>query len=92
MQQKREIEGIQYLRGIAACAVVIDHAAGMTALPKYFGDAVWGGFLQRGYIGVDLFFMISGFIICIVSLERTMLSPGPALWSSQSVASSELSR
>ncbi|NBB16043.1 acyltransferase family protein [Caulobacter sp. SLTY] len=65
-----EIVGIQYLRGLAALAVVVDHAAASAATPKYFGQTVLDGFLYRGAAGVDLFFLISGFIITVVSLDR----------------------
>lgn len=71
----REIHGIQYLRGIAGCAVVLDHAAGTAAFDKYFGQELLGGFLTKGAIGVDIFFMISGFIIAIVALSPVSTSP-----------------
>lgn len=77
--QNRELVGIQYLRGVAALAVVIAHAAGMAAFPKYFGVKIANGFLAFGVIGVDIFFVISGFIITIVALS------GPALRGSQSL-------
>ncbi len=49
------IEGIQYLRGIAALMVVLFHSR------SYFTDiAAWTGVGARG---VDLFFVISGFIM-----------------------------
>jgi exopolysaccharide production protein ExoZ len=64
------IVGIQYLRGLAALAVVVDHSAAAVAIDKYFGETVLGGLLYRGASGVDLFFLISGFIITIVSLDR----------------------
>lgn len=70
-----QIPGIQYLRGFCASAVVIDHASGMIALPKYFGRTVWSGVLEAGAVGVDLFFVISGFIITIVSLSERTLTP-----------------
>ncbi len=63
------IEWIQYLRGLAALAVVLDHTAAMASFDKYFGQEVLDGFLYKGAIGVDLFFVISGFIISIVSLK-----------------------
>lgn len=69
MSKKHELVGVQYLRGIAACAVAFDHASGMAAFPKYFGKSLWDGWLTKGTMGVDLFFMISGFIIAIVSLR-----------------------
>lgn len=53
--QKGSIEGVQYLRGIAALMVVFFHSR------SYFTDiAAWTGVGARG---VDLFFVISGFIM-----------------------------
>lgn len=67
--------GVQYLRGIAAVLVVLDHAEGMARLDKYFGELAWNGVLTKGAIGVDLFFVISGFIIAYVALEKNTLIP-----------------
>lgn len=64
------IVGIQYLRGLAALAVVVDHSAAAVSTEKYFGETVLDGLLYRGASGVDLFFLISGFIMTIVSLDR----------------------
>lgn len=69
MSNQRELTGVQYLRGIAACAVAFDHASIMASFEKYFGQSLWDGWLEKGALGVDLFFMISGFIIAIVSLQ-----------------------
>ncbi|NBB17038.1 acyltransferase family protein [Caulobacter sp. SLTY] len=63
----REIVGIQYLRGLAALAVVLDHAAATVA--THLGEPILGGKLYAGAVGVDLFFLISGFIITVVSLD-----------------------
>lgn len=71
--KKVEVTGIQYLRGIAAIAVVLDHSSGMGALTKYFGAPTFGGVLKYGDHGVDLFFVISGFIIAYVTLRRGTL-------------------
>lgn len=58
---KREIEWIQALRGIAALLVVICHAR------IVLRGTHWEPFTERaltpGALGVDLFFMISGFIM-----------------------------
>lgn len=58
---KREIEWIQALRGIAALLVVICHAR------IVLRGTHWEPFSERaltpGALGVDLFFMISGFIM-----------------------------
>lgn len=63
----REIVGLQYLRGLAAFVVVLDHSAATVA--THFGGQIFGGRLYAGAAGVDLFFLISGFIIAVVSLD-----------------------
>ncbi len=73
--RQHNIVGIQYLRAIAAIAVVLDHSSAMAAFPKYFGHEALGGALEKGAIGVDIFFMISGFIISIIALDRSTLDP-----------------
>ncbi|SEE13576.1 exopolysaccharide production protein ExoZ [Rhizobiales bacterium GAS188] len=52
----RIIASIQYLRGLAASAVVVHHAAARYDLPFHAGAA-----------GVDMFFVISGFIMWLVT-------------------------
>ncbi|KAA0691418.1 acyltransferase [Neorhizobium sp. P12A] len=51
--------GIQYLRAFAALAVVVFHAAERT-----------GGQFRIGAAGVDVFFVISGFIMWVMSARR----------------------
>jgi exopolysaccharide production protein ExoZ len=55
---KRQILGIQYLRGIAALLVVLHHVR--NPVPGMFNPVVDQTFGQRG---VDIFFIISGFIM-----------------------------
>ena len=50
-------------RGLAALAVVLFHAASLTALPRYWGRVPFGGAFGWGYAGVFFFFVLSGFII-----------------------------
>ncbi|MGY3508918.1 acyltransferase family protein [Bradyrhizobium lupini] len=71
----REITGIQYLRGVAAVLVVIAHSASIWELPEFSGSGSLASSLKYGWIGVDIFFVISGFIIAVVSLSSRSLLP-----------------
>lgn len=72
---KYKLIGIQYLRGLAALLVVVYHITTMARLPKYFNRNILGGFFEPGAVGVELFFVISGFIIVYVSLKEKELTP-----------------
>ncbi len=72
-RKDQAVIGIQYLRGIAALFVVIDHTAVLMGMSQYLGRMPSQS-LGFGRIGVDIFFVISGFIIALVSL-REDLSP-----------------
>lgn len=75
MSQRSEIVAIQYLRGFCAVAVVIDHSTAMASFPKYFGVEFFHGALGHGRLGVDIFFVISGFIITVVALKSDSWQP-----------------
>lgn len=63
MRDKEIIKSVQYLRGVAALMVVCFHFRyylNDNYAQKDLGDALFGS----GAFGVDLFFIISGFIIC----------------------------
>lgn len=63
--ERRQFVGIQALRGIAACMVVAYHAT------QAFGvGTIW----ESGAAGVDLFFVISGFVMAISCLGKRDLS------------------
>jgi exopolysaccharide production protein ExoZ len=67
MRERSELMGLQALRGIAALLVVAHHTAGTLALAKYGDHLLAGGlFGPMGRAGVDLFFVLSGFIIYYV--------------------------
>ncbi|MBN9142835.1 MULTISPECIES: acyltransferase family protein [unclassified Novosphingobium] len=75
-----KIAGVQYLRAIAAIAVVLDHCCGMAAFDKYYGrKSILFDFLVSGSFGVNLFFLISGFIIVVSSTKFKSLTPSKTL-------------
>jgi exopolysaccharide production protein ExoZ len=62
MNQSKNLDWVQLLRGVAALLVVLTHARyALLNTPGYpFADQI----LFPGAMGVDLFFLISGFIMC----------------------------
>jgi exopolysaccharide production protein ExoZ len=82
IRKNGSIEGLQYLRGIAALMVVFFHAE------SYFGPVpAWS---QLGARGVDIFFVISGFIIAYAT--RHMAADTPAVRASLEFLSKRLIR
>lgn len=49
---------------MAASLVVFHHAGNIVGQPRFFGYEAFGGHLERFHVGVDFFFVLSGFIIC----------------------------
>jgi peptidoglycan/LPS O-acetylase OafA/YrhL len=54
---------IQSGRGLAALAVAAFHLTITMGESRYGGQSVFGAFTSRGNLGVDFFFVLSGFII-----------------------------
>lgn len=66
---KRQLKSIQVARGFAALSVVAFHA--MSSEPKYFSNIkVLPTFFDGGMAGVDLFFVISGFVMVLTTQGR----------------------
>jgi peptidoglycan/LPS O-acetylase OafA/YrhL len=55
-----EIRALTGLRGLAAIFVVVFHEAG-----NFSGDGPAATFLRHGYNAVDLFFVLSGFVMAL---------------------------
>ena len=69
------IYSIQYLRGIASVLVLLAH---VSVKGQQYGQGVWG-YWEVGQFGVDLFFVISGFIISLV-IDRGEKAPKVFIW------------
>jgi peptidoglycan/LPS O-acetylase OafA/YrhL len=65
--RRETLDGLQYLRATAACLVVLFHAA--TIVGARAGAPPAAGLLAVGHRGVELFFVLSGFIIFYVHYD-----------------------
>lgn len=57
---------LEACRAFAASVVVLHHAGNMLAQPRFYGEQPFSGHLQNFNVGVDFFFVLSGFIIAWV--------------------------
>jgi exopolysaccharide production protein ExoZ len=80
LSKTKELSGIQYLRGLAAMLVVAEHANLVIGLPKYFDRQPIPFEFYGGPAGVDLFFVVSGFIIAYITLDSSSLQPRVGLF------------
>lgn len=61
---RQNIGALTGIRGFAALWVVLHHA--LSAYPFLSNHFIITNFLQKGWLGVDLFFILSGFVISFV--------------------------
>jgi peptidoglycan/LPS O-acetylase OafA/YrhL len=67
----RRLDNIQYLRAIAALLVVLCHgAAELMHRESLFGNTILSFIKEKGLFGVDIFFIISGFIMYYISVDK----------------------
>ena len=62
--EKKKLDTLQAGRGLAALAVLLFHTEITLENPKYLGHGALT-FLKGGYIGIDFFFVLSGFVIML---------------------------
>jgi peptidoglycan/LPS O-acetylase OafA/YrhL len=63
--KRAEIPALTGLRGIAALLVAVYHIN-----PELFADGAIGRVVKHGYLWVDLFFVLSGFILALTYADR----------------------
>lgn len=73
------LEGLQALRGLAAGLVLVLHA---TQFASGFGGIAWfddaaGAIAAMGFIGVDIFFVLSGVVISILLRRNAVRAEAP---------------
>lgn len=80
-QPRQTLLLIQALRAVAVLLVVFYHA-GAVIFPqaKYFGSRPVGHLPDMGHAGVDLFFVISGFVITLAHYRDIGVSPRVSLY------------
>lgn len=69
-----KFSNLQSLRGIAALLVLLFHATGLSY--ESYQYVYMGNLFKQGYIGVDLFFVLSGFIIAYMHWSQINLKNG----------------
>ena len=62
---RQQLQTIQAVRGVAALVVVAFHLSQFVFTT--YDHKLWFGLFERGFAGVDLFFVISGFVIIYTS-------------------------
>ena len=64
--EKTKMVSLEAARALAAIVVVLLHAANLMNVPHFSGKVGMDGIFDFGYVGVDFFFVLSGFIITYV--------------------------
>jgi len=65
MAADRKLEWLEAMRGLAALWVVFHHAG--QSVDHFVGSTGGQAWIDRGFLGVDFFFVLSGFIIAFAS-------------------------
>ncbi|MFG1279443.1 acyltransferase family protein [Xanthobacter autotrophicus] len=68
-KEKQKFQIIEFARGIAAILVVMHHSGSIMSQPRFFATEPFGQHLRYFNVGVDFFFVLSGFLITWVHLK-----------------------
>jgi exopolysaccharide production protein ExoZ len=71
------LKSLQAGRALAALSVVAFHLSLTMGVPRYGGDAVFEQYTAGGHLGVDFFFVLSGFVIVLAHAQDV---GRPAQW------------
>lgn len=63
---RQGFQSLEVGRGVAAAMVALSHALILAAEPRWFGTVPFGGTFANMNVGVDYFFVLSGFLITFV--------------------------
>ena len=67
----QSIDSLQVLRGVAALIVLVHHSLGTIRNPKNYDTTFLWDVFSTGQFGVDIFFVLSGFIIFLTNFKPT---------------------
>lgn len=70
IEKKPKMASIEAARGIAALCVVFMHAANLMNVEHFSRHVGMGRIFDFGYVGVDFFFVLSGFIITYIHFHE----------------------
>ena len=70
---------IDVLRAVAALLVLVFHVTALGQWPV-FAEPLWGLPLRQGWIGVDLFLVISGFVVTLSATREREKDPAAFRW------------
>ena len=74
----RRLESLEFLRGCAVILVVLYHL--LAVQNRYFNAQELPAILKYGYIGVDIFFIISGAVIFLASNQLNKFREALSFW------------
>src|SRR5947207_14191739 len=66
----RQIDQLTGVRGFAALWVLFHHMPNIKVLTPYLSASVLAPLFDKGWLGVDLFYVLSGFVVSFVHLEE----------------------